>query len=176
MVAPRPATMVELKFAAGRWLVFAYTAFGDFGYDQVLAADGDAGDASEHGDLADVGQGVGDGALEDFLGGELDGGVGGEEVVKRFQGGEEAGLAFVPGEDRGFLPFGRTLRLRERPIEKIAEVGEKFRGGAAGVGGAETREFFGGAAHGLAAAIGHRGERVAQHVAIGVVEFILSHL
>ena len=161
--------LVELKFAAGRWLVFAHAAFGDFGYDQVLAAGGDAGDAAEDGDLADVGQGVGDGTLENFLGGELQRRVGGEEVVEGFQGCEEAGFTLVPGKDRGFLPFGRALRLGERPIEKIAEVGEKLRRRAAGIGGAEAREVFGGAAHGLAAAIGNRGERVAQHVAVGVV-------
>src|SRR5580698_9776141 len=158
-----------LKFAAGGGLVFAYAAFGNFGYDKVLAADGDAGHAAEDSDLTDVGQGVGDGTLEDFLGGELQGRAGGQQVVEGFEGREETGFALVPGEDWGFLPFGRALGLRERPIEKIAEVRDEFAGGAAGIGGAEAREFFSGAAHGPAAAISNCGERVAQHVAVGVV-------
>jgi hypothetical protein len=65
-------------------LVFAYAAFGDVGYDQVFAADGDAGDAAEDGDLTDVSEGVGDGTLQEFFGGELDGRVGGEEIVEGF--------------------------------------------------------------------------------------------
>ena len=65
-------------------MVFAYAAFGDVGYDQVFAADWDASDAAEHGDLTDVGEGVGDGTLQEFFGGELDGRVGGEEIVEGF--------------------------------------------------------------------------------------------
>ena len=53
-----------IEFAAGRGLLRAAAAGGDVGEVVVFAADGAVGDATEHGELADVVEGVGDWALE----------------------------------------------------------------------------------------------------------------
>ena len=45
----------------------------DGGDVEVFSASGEAGEAAEHGELADVGEGVGDGALHEAFDGRLDG-------------------------------------------------------------------------------------------------------
>ena len=54
-----------LKFAAGGGLLEADVAGGDFGFEIVFALHRGAGESAEHGDLADVRQRVGNGALEE---------------------------------------------------------------------------------------------------------------
>src|ERR1700678_3500676 len=78
------AEIIWLKFMARGGLVFAYAAFRNFCNYHVLTSDGYAGDAPEDCDLADVGEGVGDGALQQFLGAKLEGRVGGEIVIEGF--------------------------------------------------------------------------------------------
>ncbi len=53
-----------VKFAARSGLLWAYAAGGDFGPEIILAEDRGACEATEHGNLADVIEGVGNGALE----------------------------------------------------------------------------------------------------------------
>lgn len=56
----------------GRWLVSAYLASGYVGDVVVFAVDGAAGEATEHGELADVAECVGDGTLHEALDGGFD--------------------------------------------------------------------------------------------------------
>jgi hypothetical protein len=58
----------SFEFAARGGLVQADMAVGDLGLEVVFAFYGGTGEAAEHGDLTDVGQGVSDGTLEEAIG------------------------------------------------------------------------------------------------------------
>ena len=59
------------KFAARSGLVEADAARGDFGLEIIFAEDGRTSQTAQHGDLADVIEGVGDRALEEAFGGTV---------------------------------------------------------------------------------------------------------
>ena len=65
----------------------ADAAGGDVGLEIVFAFDGGVGKAAEHGDLADVIEGVSDRALEESLGSAVERFAGGQVVIKFFDGG-----------------------------------------------------------------------------------------
>lgn len=121
-----------------------------------------AGEAAEHGDLAGVGEGVGDGSLEEAVDGffaQLGGGEGG---VKDFEGAEEPGDFLWPGERRGVVPFLIVVNEGEGPVHEVAHVGEDLDGGF-GVGSDdEAGEMVRGVFDGAQGAVGERGEGVAE--------------
>ena len=115
-----------------------------FGLDGVDLADGDGGDvevfstgwrageAAEHGELADVGEGVGDRALHEALNGRLDGRGRGEVGIEGGESGEETLLLLRPGEELRVVPGGVSLGHGERPVKEVAHVGEDLHGTATG--------------------------------------------
>ena len=137
-----------------------YLACGDGGNVVVFAADGRAGKAAEHGELAGVGEGVGDGSLEEALDGRQDRFIGSQVLVEGAERGEEPLLLFGPGERLGIVPGGFALRHGERPVEEIAHVGEDLDGAAAGA--VEVGEGLRGVLDGSRGAVGERGQGMAE--------------
>ncbi len=72
-----------VKFAARGGLVLADLAAANFRFVVVLALHGRAGDTPQHGELADVREGIGDGALEKFFGCFVQRLAAGQKIVKR---------------------------------------------------------------------------------------------
>jgi len=97
----------------------------------VFAADGRAGKAAEHGELAGVAEGVGDGSLEEALDWRLDGMIGGQVLIEGAERGEKTVAALRAR--RGTRSCARRFALRhgERPVKEIAHVGEDLDGAAA---------------------------------------------
>ena len=130
-VNARPCTrMALIEFAAGCGLAKADAAGGDVGFEIIFALDWGAGQAAEHGELANVREGVGNGALQEAFDGSVERLGGGQIIVEFFQGGEEAIDFGVPGEWRGVVPGLLALGDGKRPVEKVAHVREDLRGGA----------------------------------------------
>ena len=121
-----------LEGFGGLWLVGADLAGGDRGEVEVFAVDGSTGEPAEHGELAYVSESVCDGALEEAVGGRLEGSIGGQVRVEGGKGGEEALLLRGPGERLRVMPALVALGDRKRPIEEVAYVGEDLNGAAAG--------------------------------------------
>ena len=82
----------------------ADAAGGDVGLEVVFTFDGGVGKAAEHGDLADVIEGVSDRALEESLGGAAERFAGGQVVIKCFDGGVKTIHLGVPWQRRGVVP------------------------------------------------------------------------
>src|SRR5215472_4938625 len=87
----------------GRGLVGAHVSSGNGCGEKVLATGRRAGEAALHGKLADMGEGVGDGSLEERFGGCVQWGVGDEVVVECLQCGEEASSFLGPRERGGVV-------------------------------------------------------------------------
>jgi hypothetical protein len=153
-----------------RWgLVGGDAAGGDFCAAIVFGADGGAGDAAEDVDLADVGEGVGDGALEKLSGRHSEWGAGGEAGVEFFESDEETLRVGIPIGGRRRAPGVTTFTEAESPVVQVTEVGEDF-GGRARVGaGFEIREFGGDSVKSFASAIGDGGESVAEERDLRIV-------
>jgi hypothetical protein len=158
----------SVEFAAGCGLVEADASGGDVGFEIVFAFDRGAGQAAEHGDLADVREGVGDGALQEAFDGSVEWLGRGQVIVEPFQGGEEAFDFGVPGEWCGVVPGLLPLGDGKRPVKEITQVREDLRGGARFVADGETGEMLGSATQGFGAAIGDGGYGVAEELAGGV--------
>jgi len=107
-------------------------ADGDGGDVEVFSTGWRAGEAAEHGELADVGEGVSDGALHEALDGRLDGRGRGEVGVEGGESGEETLLLLRPGEELRVVPGGVSLGHGERPVKEVAHVGEDLHWAAAG--------------------------------------------
>src|SRR5262249_4844346 len=96
----------------------------DVGAGVVLGLDFRAGQAAQHRELADVRQRVGDRALEDALGWDGERRLRRQVVVEALHGREKAFDLAVPFERRRIVPRLGALRLRQRPVEQIADVRE----------------------------------------------------
>jgi hypothetical protein len=162
------ATAISLEFAAGSGLVEADAAGGDVRLEIVFAFDGAAGEAAEHGDLADVVERVGDGALEKAFGWRVER-FGGCQVIVDFFHRRKKAIDFgIPGQRCRVMPNLLALRDRDRPIEKIAQVREDLRGRACLVADGEAGERIRSAAQCFAAAVGNRGDGVAKQLPCGI--------
>lgn len=108
-----------------------------------------------------MGERIGDGPLEERLGGSMERSVRGKVIVKCFQRSEEAGLFFRPGERRGIVPAFPSLDRAESPIEQITHVGEDLNGltAAAIEGGEPVR----GTIEGAGSAVGKAGDSMAEN-------------
>lgn len=136
---------------------------GYVGYVVVLAVNLAATQAAHHGELAGVGEGICDRALEERFGGGLKRSTGGEVVVEGTERREEAGLLLGPPERGGVVPALASLHRAECPVEEVAHVGEDLDGLAAAT--IEGGEAVGSAFECTAGAIGKGGEGVAQEFA-----------
>jgi hypothetical protein len=158
----------SLEFAAGSGLVKADAAGGDVGLEVVFAFDGRAGETAEHGELADVIEGVGDGALEETFRWAVERFGRGEEIVKLFYRPKKALDFAAPWQRCGSVPGLLALRDRKSPVEQVAHVREDLRGRARLVSDVEARKMVRSAAQGFAAAVGDGGEGVAEKLAVGI--------
>lgn len=156
------------KFAPRDRLFLANAAGDDIGFEIVLAEDGRAGEAAEHGNLADVREGVGDRALEEASQSAIKWLSRSKTVVEFFYGAVEAVDFGVPRERHGVVPGLLALRDGESPIEQIAHVGEDLRRSARLVADVEAGEVVGRAAEGFAGTVGDSGDGVAEELAVGV--------
>jgi len=150
----------------GLWLVRADLAAGDGGDVEVFALDGRTGEPAEHGELADVGESVCDGTLEEAVGGRLEGCSGGEERVKGCEGSEEALLLRGPGERLRVMPALAALGDGECPIEEVSHVGEDLDGAAARA--IIIGERRGSVLNRAVCAVGERGKGMAEKSALVV--------
>jgi len=94
----------SVELAVGWGLVRPHAPEGDFGAMVVFPTDRATGHAAQHGDLPDMGQGVGDGALEQFVQGFRKGRIRSQIGIEAFQSAEEALHFAVPNERRGVMP------------------------------------------------------------------------
>ncbi len=135
----------------------------DVGYEKILAARGAAGEAAQHGQLAHMGERIGNWALEKLLGRGVERRIGGEESVEGLQRLKEAALLFGPwARLRGLpalLPDGRC----QRPVKEVAQVRENLHGQAACA--VESGKVIGRAFEGAVGPVGNGGQRVAQQFA-----------
>jgi len=141
-------------------------ADGDGGDVEVFSACGRAGKAAEHGELADVGERVGDGALHEALDGRLDRRGGGEVSVECGESSEESLLLLRPGEELRVVPGGVSLGHGERPVKEVAHMGEDLDGTAAGA--VEVGEGVGRVFQGADSAISQCGKGVAEKISFFV--------
>ena len=146
------------------------TAYSDGGNVVIFAADGRAGEAAEHGELADVGESVGDGALEKAIKrrieGRIDRVIGSQILIEGAEGGEKSLLLFGPCEGLGIVPGGSSLHHGERPVEQIAHVGDDLNGVAAGA--VKVGEGLRGIFKSSRSAVSESGQSVTEQVALFV--------
>src|SRR5882724_7157724 len=90
------ATWASIEFAPGCGLLRTDPPRRNVGSEITLASNGPAGHAAEHHDLPDMGEGIGDGALQEPLGRSVQGLGGGQVVVEALQPGEEPGSFLFP--------------------------------------------------------------------------------
>ena len=95
---------VFLEFTLWGSLVLTNAARSDICLEVVFARDGRAVESAQHGDLADVSEGVGDGALEELFRGGVERLAGVEIVVKITESLEEAIYFLSPGQRLGIVP------------------------------------------------------------------------
>ena len=162
------AIRAKLKGFDRPGLCGADLACGDGGDVEVFAADGAAGEAAKHGELAGVGERVSDGALEESLGRSLERGGGSQVGIESGECGEEALLFRGPVEGLRVLPALIALGNGERPMEQVAHVGEDLDGAAAGA--VEVGEGGGRVFKGAGGAVSKRGEGVAKELPFFVHE------
>src|SRR5260370_22893597 len=96
-------------------------------FEILFSLDGTAGEAPEHGDLSDVSEGVGNGALKKFFDGSLRRFTGSEKVVELLERSEEAVRFLLPGKRLGIAPGHFPLRHRERPTQRISAGSQTVR-------------------------------------------------
>jgi hypothetical protein len=111
---------------------------------------------------------VGDGTLEEQLGWTFQRSIGGEVSVEPIEGREQSLDLLVPRQWRGIVPLLFASGDREGPIEQIADVGQDLGRSAGLFGGVIVGKFGLGTAHSFAAAIGQRGNGMAEKVALRV--------
>ena len=95
-------SLLELTLRLG--LLRANSAYGDFRPEVILAPHRAAGQAAQHGNLADVSEGISDRALKQTFHGASEWRLGSKTLVKSFQRGKEASRSLFPGERRGIVP------------------------------------------------------------------------
>jgi hypothetical protein len=157
-----------IEFAARGRLFCAYAAGDNLRLEKVFTFDGASSEATEHGNLANVGERISNGALEQTFGGTMQGLWRGEVVVELFECGKEAGDFGIPRERLRITPGGIAPSHRESPIKKIAHVSDNIGGGARAIAKSEGGEGLRRAAESLAAAISDCGYRVAKKLAGGI--------
>ena len=135
-------------------------ADGNGGHEEVLAAGGASGHAAQHGNLAYVGEGVGDGALKERFEVDMQRFGGGKIAIEGLERGEKALHFFGPGKRLRGVPAWLPLSHSERPVEEVAHVGQDLDRGAAA--SAKQRKIIRGAFEGARGAIGQGGQGVAQ--------------
>src|SRR6476660_835489 len=95
---------VFVEFTLCGSLLLTNAARSDICLEVVFARDGRAVESAQHGDVADVREGVGDGALEELFRGGVERLAGAEIVVKITEGLEEALYFLSPGQRLGIVP------------------------------------------------------------------------
>jgi len=144
-----------------------HAAGDDFRLRVIFAANGSAGEAAQQRELSHVRERISNRALEEFFRRAGERCIGGEIIIERFNGREEALGAFVPRKRRGIVPVLFAVGLAQRPIEQISKMGEDLTARARGVAGAKFRKTRRSALQHFAAAIGERGDGVAQEITAG---------
>ena len=128
-------SLLELTLRLG--LFRAHSAYGDFRPEVILTPHRAAGQAAQHGNLADVREGISDRALKQPFHGTGEWRFGSKTLVKSFQRGKEASRSLLPGERRGIVPSLFALGKGKRPVEQVADVGQDLGGRASGLAGAK---------------------------------------
>src|SRR5436305_2045460 len=149
-------------------LLSADASCGDIGAGVVLRANGSAGEATQHRELARVRERVGNGALKEPFEGCPEWRIAGEIVVERLERAEEAGAIRVPRLAGRVAPALLSLGHRERPLEQIAHVRENLRGSATARAHTERPERRRRVAERLARAIGKGRHSMAKELARGI--------
>lgn len=109
----------------------AHLAHGDRGNVVVFSADGSAGQAAQHGELANMREGVGDGALEEAIDGRVEFGTRREVGIEGAKRGEKPLLFGGPRKRLGVVPGGTSLHHGNRPVEEVAHMRQDLDGAAA---------------------------------------------
>jgi hypothetical protein len=143
----------DLEFALRRRLFGADASWDNFGAAVVFCPDGASGDSAKNIDLADVSVSVGDCAAKKARDRHGDRGTGREIFVELIECGKESRGARFPVDGGRIMPSFFPLRLRQRPIEQIAEVSENLSGRARFRAGFESSEIRRDAANGFRAAV-----------------------
>lgn len=158
--------LVEFTTRCG--LLGADASGGNLRFEIVFAFDGLAGETAEKRELTDMGESIGDRALEELCRGFVERLASGEIVVKGLQRGEETVYFDGPILRGGIAPGLLAAGDREPPIEEVINVGQDFYGSARVIGDQQSTEPRRCAAQRLCAAIGDRSQGVAEEVALGI--------
>src|SRR5207302_7182178 len=127
----------SLKLPARRGLLGPDTARDDLGDEVVFAADGRARQAAARGDLSNMRQRVGDGALEEFFCRRLQRSAGGQVRVEGGERGEEALHSRVPRQRRRVVPHPVSPGHGQCPLEQVAEMRQDLPRSPGGLGKTE---------------------------------------
>src|ERR1035437_597659 len=151
-----------VKFLARGRLVRANASYGDFGDIIIFALDRNAGHSPQHRDLADVSERVGERALKQFFGGDLQRLFRRQVIIKFLQEGEEALAFFFPRQRSGIVPFAAAFGHGEAPVHQVADVRQNFRRRARRLGSTIFGKVGPSAADGFRSAIGDGSEGMTQ--------------
>jgi hypothetical protein len=150
----------------GRRLLCAYLSHGDLGHVEILSAGGTAGEAPEHGKLANVREGVCDGSLEEAINRGMERLWRGKIIVECLESSEEPLRFSDPGKRPGSMPAFTSLHRTQSPVEEISHVSKDL--GGLTPGGIEFREGVGGTVDGAGGPVSKTGYGVAQEFAFRV--------
>src|SRR3984893_8569622 len=114
----------SVKFLARGRLIRADASDCDFGHEIAFAFHRDTGHPTQHRDLSDVGERVGDRALKQFFGGDFERLFRRQVAVELLHGGEEALAFFFPRKRQGILPLAVAFGHGEGPVHQVADGGE----------------------------------------------------
>ena len=98
----------------------------NLGDKKVFSAGGAAGEAAQHGQLAHMGERIGYRPLEELLDRRMQRLIGGEIGVKCLERVKETPLFLFLGLRFGGVPTAGAIGHAQRPVEKVAHVGQNL--------------------------------------------------
>jgi hypothetical protein len=145
-------------------LMSAYLARRHFGHEEIFTAGRCTSYAAHHRNLANMREGVGDGALEEWLGGSVHRLVRCEVVVEGLESSEEACFFFGPSERGRVVPALASLHRAQRPVKQVAHMRKDFDRLASAT--IKSGEAVGRAIQGAGGAVSKSGDGVSKEFAL----------
>lgn len=142
----------------------AHLTGSNFGHEEILTVGRCTSYAAHHRNLPNMRKGVGDRALEEWLGGGVHRLIGCEVVVEGLESSEEACFFFGPSERGRVVPAFASLHRAQRPVKQVAHMRKDFdRLASAAI---KRGEAVGRAIQGAGSAVSKSGDSVSKEFAL----------